>query len=59
MLSKDLILRTANPKNVNFRTYNTFRNLKLITGKNVDIFYITETKIDETFPTIEFKRPSF
>ena len=39
--------------NVNSIT-NKFDQLKLIIGKNVDVLVLTETKIDDSFPTSQF-----
>ena len=54
-------LRCKNPLNLNFAflninsVRNKFENLIGIINENVDIFTITETKLDGSFPTAQFE----
>ena len=54
-------LRCKNPSNLNFAylninsVRNKFENLIEIINENVDIFTITETKLDGSFPTAQFE----
>ena len=54
-------LRDKNPSNLNFAylninsVRNKFENLIEIINENVDIFTITETKLDGSFPTAQFE----
>ena len=54
-------LKPNNPSNLNFAylninsVRNKFENFKKIINGNVNIFTITETKLDGSFPTSQFK----
>ena len=48
--SDNLILGHLNINSIR----NKFDPLKFITGNNIDIFLISETKLDDSFPTAQF-----
>ena len=58
-------LRIHNHSNITLSYLNInsirkkFDGLKLIVNENVDILCITETKIDESFPTAQFLLPGY
>ena len=58
-------LRAFYPKNIilSYISVNSIRNklddLKLLLGKSLNIICISETKLDETFPTVQFAMEGF
>ena len=57
-------LSLKNPKNIIFSylninsIWNKFKNMFSLFSENIDIFIVTETKLDSSFPTAQFLIPS-